>query len=150
MSTSSTWSNVSAPCRLEWRRSRLLAVLLAGLGAFAAAGTVASGFPLPLSVPIGVVALTYGGRLGWLEWRRPALELVIPAGGARPTLDGEPMHALDVQWRGPLATLQWRDAAGHRRYLHGWPDNLGAAARRELRLAMAARVPTRASRSMAP
>jgi toxin CptA len=60
------------------------------------------------------------------------------------------MGDVQVQWRGPLAFLWWRDGKGRRQRLQGWPDNLAAAARRELRLAMAARVPARSPRSVAP
>lgn len=76
--------------------------------------------------------------------------LVIPPNDATATVDGLGMDDLEVHWRGPLAFLQWRQADGGTRRLQGWPDTLDAAARRELRLAMAARTSARPPRSMAP
>ena len=76
--------------------------------------------------------------------------LIIPLNDTAATIDGRDMNDFQVQWRGPLAFLQWRDGEGRRQRLHGWPGTLDALARRELRLAMAARMPTRPARSVAP
>jgi len=95
-------------------------------------------------------AALYGEWLARRESRRILPEIVIPPGDSGATADGSPMHDLQVQWRGPLAFLHWRDPAGGQRHLQGWPDNLAAAERRELRLAMAARAPAHSPRSVAP
>jgi toxin CptA len=150
MAKSRSWSSASAPCRLEWKPSRLLALLLILLGILAAASAVASELPLSVSTPLAVASVAYGVWLGKRELLRRACNLVIPHDDSLATVDGAGMNDLQLQWRGPLAFLQWRDANGRRQRLQGWPDNLAADARRELRLAMAARSPAHTPGSMAP
>ena len=150
MSKSRPWSNVSAPCRLEWRPSRILIAGLRVLGALAAVAVIASELPSPASVPLACAAIVYGEWLARHESRRAVSEIVIPPGEAIATINGSPMQDLHVQWRGPLAFLHWCDDEGRHRYLQGWPDNLPQAERRELRLAMAARAPAHVPRSVAP
>ncbi|GAB3092036.1 hypothetical protein GCM10027159_06300 [Lysobacter terrae] len=123
---------------------------MGALGLLADIAAVASQLPWQASVPLALAALTQATLLARRERRRPVRLIVIPPGNSEATIDGQPMQALEVRWRGPLAFLRWRSADGRRAYLLGWPDNLSAAARRELRLAMAARVPLRTPRSMAP
>jgi toxin CptA len=106
--------------------------------------------PSPAAVPLACTAIVYGECLARRESRRGVPEIVIPPGEAVATINGSPMRNLHVQWRGPLAFLDWRDEEGRRRYLQGWPDNLPQAERRELRLAMAARAPAHSPRSVAP
>lgn len=150
MSKSRPWSTASAPCRLEWGASRSFAITLLALGGLAAVAVVASELAWWVSYPLAVVALLRAGVLAARELRRPVRSMVIPGQEGAATLDGEPLDGLVLQWRGPLAFLGWRDAEGRQCYLQGWPDNLDAAMRRELRLAMAGRIPARRSRSMAP
>lgn len=150
MPKSRSWLQASAPCRLEWRPSRWLAATVATLGLFAAAAALTSATPRVLSWPIAVAALVYGGWLAQRELDRPVRCLVIAPDVATSTVDGEPVTELGLQWRGPLAFLCWRDGAGRRQRLSGWPDVLDAASRRELRLAIAARTPAQPTRSMAP
>ena len=150
MAKSRPWSSASAPCRLEWKPSRLFAWLLTLLGILAAGSVLVSELPLSASIPLAVACFAHGVRLGRRELLRPARQLVIPGNASTATADGEAMADVLVLWRGPLAFLRWRDGDGRRQRLHGWPDNLAAAARRELRLAMAARAPARPPRSMAP
>jgi toxin CptA len=120
------------------------------LGVLAAVAVCASELPWPVSFSLAIASITHGGWLARRELCRPDCGLVIPPGQPDATIDGEAMIDLQLQWRGPLAFLQWRDATGRRRRLQGWPDTLDASARRELRLAMAARIPARPPRSMAP
>jgi toxin CptA len=127
----------------------VLAAMLLALGLLAALAVISAELPWWLSAPVALIATAYGHWLARSELRRPTRCLVIPVNEAA-TIDDQPMTDLELQWRGPLAFLQWRDASGRRRRLQGWPDVLGAAARRELRLAMAARAPARNPRSMAP
>lgn len=119
------------------------------LGMLAAFAVLACELPWLVSLPIATSALVSGAWLARRELLRSALDLVIPNGNAA-TIDGMPVNDLQVHWRGSLAFLQWCDAAGRRQRRQGWPDNLGPAARRELRLAMAARAPAHSPRSVAP
>jgi toxin CptA len=151
MSKSRPWSNAFAPCRLEWRSSRLLAAALMALGALAGGAAIASELRWSVAVALAAASLAYGAWLGKRELSRPCANMVIPRDGdTAATIDGEAVKDLRLQWRGSLAFLQWRDARGRRLSTQGGPDNLDAATRRELRLAMAARVPARSPRSMAP
>lgn len=120
------------------------------LGVLAAIAVIASELPWIVVVAPACAAIVYGEWLARREGRRVVSEIVIPPNEAGATIDGSPMQDLRVQWRGPLAFLQWRDECGRRRYLQGWPDNLAPADRRELRLAMAARAPAHSPRSVAP
>jgi toxin CptA len=126
----------------------MLAGALLMLGVLAAAAVLACELPWLLSLPIAAIAVLYGAWLARRELRQATLEVVIPSGTA--TIDGLPVSDLQVHWRGSFAFLHWRDAAGRRQRRLGWPDNLGPAARRELRLAMATRVPAHTPRSVAP
>lgn len=123
---------------------------LLALGLLSAFAAIASELPMYVSIPLALFAVVYGGWLAHRELRRPTYGLVIPLNETVARIDGLEMNDLQVQWRGPLAFLRWRCADGQRQRLHGWPDNLDAAARRELRLAMAARMPARSPRSVAP
>jgi toxin CptA len=144
------WSTTSAPCRLELGPSRLLAAALIVLGLLAAGAVLLSEMPLPASVPVAAVALAHAAGLARRELRGRVHRIVVPHSSVPATLDGIDMAALEVHWRGPLATLAWRDADGRRRRLHGWPDTLRRPARRELRLALAARGPAGVTPSVAP
>lgn len=124
--------------------------MLRVLGLLAAIAVIASEWPLTIAVPVACCAVLYGEWLARCESRREVAEIVIPPTEAMPTIDGSPMAELQVQWRGPLAFLCWRDEQGRRRYLQGWPDTLPPGERRELRLAMAARAPAHSPRSVAP
>lgn len=130
----------SAPvCRIHWRGSRGLACALALLGLSAPLATLASGCPISIAAPVSLLAVLQGARLARRELTRPAVWLSIPGNHAPATLDGIEMRDLRLRWRGPLACLEWREPSGRSRRLHGWPDVLDAAARRELRLACEAR-----------
>ena len=120
------------------------------LGVLAALGAVTSELPWAVSLPIALASLVHAGGLAARELRGSVRAVVVPQGTGEATIDGQPMLGLEVHWRGPLAFLQWRGVDGRRYSLRGWPDNLDAAARRELRLAVAARMPLRTPRSMAP
>lgn len=150
MPKSSAWSTGSAPCRLEWRPSRILVAALRALGALAAAAVIASEVPVGVAVPMACAAVVYADRLARREAGRPRHALVVPASDAPATADGAAVEGMHVQWRGPLAFVRWRDGAGRMVRVQGWPDNLGAVSRRELRLAMAARGPAHSPRSVAP
>ena len=149
MPTSRNWSPTSAPCRLEWRPSRLLAAALLMLGPLAAVAVMAAEVPAVVAWPAAVAAMGYGHWLALRERGRPSRTLSIPADG--PVLiDGEAAGDFAMRWRGPLAFVQWRDARGRCERIQFWPDTLAAPVRRELRLAMIGRVAARATGSMAP
>lgn len=124
--------------------------MLRALGLLAAFAAIASELPWMVAVPLACAAILYGEWLARRERRREVAEIVIAPNEAVPTIDGSPMEDLQVQWRGPVAFLRWRDEQGRSRYLQGWPDNLAPGERRELRLAMAARAPAHSPRSVAP
>ena len=150
MPKSRNWSNTSLPCRLEWRPSRLLAAALSTIGILAAGSVLASEMPGIAAWPLAFAAVGYGQWLAGRELSRPVRPILIPCGDGVAVLDGVAMTGLEVQWRGPIAFLQWRDAQRQRRRLQFWPDTLPARARRELRLAILNRAPARAAGSMAP
>lgn len=150
MPKSRHWSTASAPCRLDWRPSWLLAGSLLALGLLAAAAILGSAIPAAAAWPSALLVSGYGGWLGRRELRRPVRGLVIADGAGAVIVDGVAVAGFSVQWRGPLAFVHWRDASGSRRRLQFGPDTLDLAARRELRLAMITRGAAPAAGSMAP
>ena len=149
MRNSRRWSNASAPCRLDWRPSRLLAGVLIALGMLGAVSVLMSALPASAAWLLAAASLIEGARLARRELASPPRTLLWPI-GATPSLDREPMHDPQLHWRGPLAFLAWRDGSGRRRRLVWWPDTLDAAGRRELRLAAMGTPAVAADRSMAP
>lgn len=105
-------------------------------------------------MPLALVAGAGRGRralrrlAGARELRASPQALVVAADAV--SLDGVPLGRPVLQWRGPLAWLRYRDAAGRLRHRFWWPDTLDAAGRRELRLAWPVQAPTPDSLSMAP
>jgi toxin CptA len=100
--------------------------------------------------PLAAVACAYGLWLARCEARKPARQLLWPAGDAPVTLDGEHLQTAELHWRGSLAFLRWRGHGGHDGRLDWWPDTLPPAQRRELRLAARARATAQPAASMAP
>lgn len=149
MLNSTDSSSESASCHLEWGPSRRLAAWLMALGGLAAFSLHASELPRSLLWPAVVLILVVAAWQARAELRRPWLELVVPYDGGSPTLEAAPMDDFDLSWRGPLAVLCWRDEGGRRRRAVLWPD-VTEGVRRELRLAMAARVTSRSRGSVAP
>ena len=129
-----TSSNASAPCRFEWRPSRWVIGALSALTVLAPCAVLWSEMPRAAAWSLAMAALIAGLWSIRRETRRPACAIVLDASSGA-TVDGAPVDAFRVAWRGPLAFLSWRDRAGrgHRRSL--WPDTLTPALRRELRLA---------------
>lgn len=128
----------------------MLAVTLITLGLLAAGSVIASEISRIAAWPLALAAAAHGFFLARRELHRAPRSLVIPMGDVPATIDGESMSDLVVQWRGPLAFLHWRDPRGLARRMHGWPDTLPAAARRELRLALITRIAAPPAGSMAP
>ena len=143
-------SSASAPCRLERRASPLLIAALLALAVAAAFAVLVSEMPRVAAWPLALAALAHGAWLAWREARMVPGEFVVPHADARATVDGKVVDDLVVRWRGPIASVQWRDGDGHRRRHVFFPDTLPAARRRELRLAAPAPVPARRAASVAP
>ena len=135
----------SASCRLDWRPSRWPLVALLLLAVAAPGAVLASAIPevprRPLAGLVGLWALVLARREQrvpscTLEWRggdAPA-RLRTSGTGGRGTI-ATTLHAVQVEFRGPLVRLLGRDDAGHTRRLVWWPDTLPPAARRRLVLA---------------
>lgn len=94
-----------------------------------------SDMPMGIACPLACFIAAVGIGDAWRHDHASSLLLLIPAGRGQATCNGQPMHSLNVEWRGPLAFLRWRDPGGHVRRLAFWPDTLPSASRRELRLA---------------
>lgn len=135
MQNSPHWSNASAACRIDWRPSRVCILALMALALLAPLSLFATDLP-PAPTWLGAaLACACGLRSARAYARLPRCSLrIVP--GATAQCDGEPMDALRVQWRGPLAFMAWRDRQGRVQRRVWWPDVLDAARRRELRLAM--------------
>ncbi|MEG3788593.1 hypothetical protein V1318_00500 [Lysobacter sp. CCNWLW3] len=126
----------------------MLACALVLIGLLAAVSVLASECPWPWSPALAAGAALYGAWLARRELRASPQALVVAADAV--SLDGVPLDQPVLQWRGPLAWLRYRDAAGRLRHRFWWPDILDAAGRRELRLAWPVQAPTPDSLSMAP
>jgi len=131
---STRWSSASVPCRIDWRPSRWLLAALLLMALAAPLAVLASGVPRLAAWPLALAAAGQGLWLARREARRPRRSLLFTADG-RLLVDEAEAHAVDLQWRGPLAFLAWQDADGRRARLAWWPDTLPARWRRELRLA---------------
>lgn len=100
---------------------------------------------LPLALLVSTIGLGLALRDAW----RPTLRVVIDAPD-RVSIDDALVDDFTVQWRGALAFLRWRDAAGRRHARSLWPDTLSPRLRRELRLAISESNAGRGRDSMAP
>ena len=129
-------SSGSVSCRLEWRPSRWLIGALLGLGALAAFSVLVSEMPRWAAWPLALGAFAWGVRQAWKQAQLPLYSFVFPGSELAATRDGQPIHDLQLQWRGPLAFLSWSDRGGQRQRLVWWPDTLPPVHRRELRLAV--------------
>lgn len=143
-------SSGSVSCRLEWRPSRWLTGVLTLLGILAALSVLASEMPRLAAWPLALSALAYGLWRAWRESRSPVREFFFPGNDLPVMLDGAPIELVEVQWRGSLAFIFWKERDGRCRRLSWWPDTLPAACRRELRLAAGSRDVSRDHRRMAP
>lgn len=104
------------------------------LAAMAPFAVLVSDMPRAAAWPLAVIALSAGVFSAWRERRQPIHAVVIDAAGVA-SVDGIAVERLQVDWRGPLAFVSWRDRDGRTFRRSLWPDTLNAAGRRELRLA---------------
>ena len=106
------------------------------LGLLGAASVLMSEMPRMIACPLALFSLGYGHWLAQREARVTACRFVW-SGTGLVTHEGETVGFMSLQWRGPLAFLQFRLASdGRVRRLSWWPDTLDTGKRRELRLAM--------------
>ena len=140
MSKSQRLLNGSAAFRCEWRPSRLLTAALLGLALLAPIAVLTSDLSGWQAWPLALCAGGWGVRDATRYWQRSACHLCIPCGGAAATCDGIPMLGLQLQVRGALVFVHWRNLRGGKQRRVWGPDTLPAAQRRELRLAMQQRV----------
>ena len=135
MSHSHHSSNASVSCRLEWRPSRWLTGALVVLAVLTVVSVLASEMPRFAAWPLVVIVVLYAALQVRSYRGMPCHDFVFPGNDLAVLLDGEPVDAVEVQWRGPLAFMTWKDRKGRRRRLSWWPDTLPPTSRRELRLA---------------
>jgi toxin CptA len=142
-------SSASSPCRFELRPSRWLLGALLALSAFAPLSVLASEMSRSVAWPLALLASVVGLALTIREARRPSLRVVIESPD-RVSIDDTLVDDVSIHWRGALAFLRWRDAAGRRHARSLWPDTLSPGLRRELRLAIPESNAGRDRDSMAP
>lgn len=123
--------------------------MLAFLGLVGALAVAVCEAPAWMAATLALASPATGVALACRELRRPRLALVW-APGRGLAVDGQRVECHALAWRGPLAFLEWKDHDGRRRRVSWWPDTLGVAARRELRLAAIGAAPSRHAASMAP
>lgn len=123
--------------------------MLWSLAVLAPFSLLASDLPRAWAWPLAFAAAVFALHNAWRYRTMPPQRLVIPMGQATATCNDERIDGLRVGWRGPLAFLQWRDAAGRRQRAAFCPDTLDAGMRRELRIAMMRRDAARDTASMA-
>jgi toxin CptA len=131
--------NASPNCRIEWRPSRVRAASVVLVAALAAVACALSALPPAWAAAGSLACLLAGLRRARRDLAATPGTLAWPGGDADArwtTVAGTSgWHAVNVRWRGPLATLDARDDAGKLRRLAWWPDTLPPGARRALRLA---------------
>ena len=132
-------SNSSSICRVDWRPSRWLAAALVALGVMAALSLWLSALPLFVKSAGLLLALADGLWLARRHLAQPPLAVDWLGGGEPAYLTGPGgvvrLQGVRARLRGPLASLSGTDARGRTRRLGWWPDTLGSADRRQLRLA---------------
>lgn len=156
-------SSAYASCHLEWGPSRQLAWGLLSLGLLAVAALHASDLSGGWAWAGTPAILAYAAWLARRESRKPVRTLVVmsprpdalgAAGGPEELppilLDGVPMAALEVTWRGTAAFLHGRAQGGRRVRTVLWPDVTTGDGRRELRLALLDRATSPSRPSVAP
>lgn len=117
---------------IEVGPSRQLAAVLLALTLLAPVSLMLSDLPHWPAGLLAAGAATHGLHRVHLELRRPAVHFRFRADGTV-HVGGQPVERLELAWRGPLACLRWIERGRWRR-LVVWPDVLGPAGRRELRL----------------
>ena len=130
---SSTPSSSGSAVSIDWRPSRWVVATLWCFGPLGALSLLVLDLPSVVAWPAAFLVVIAGWRAARRDAGRTPLAVAWPCKGP-PSIDGTPLARARLQWRGPLAFLQWREG-GRLRALSWWPDTLPPAARRELRLA---------------
>jgi toxin CptA len=137
-----SWSDASAICRLEWRRSRWLTGALCILATAVVGALWLCALPRTGCIVGSVLVPVYAGWLLYRESRRSGCVLAWPGGDAPWVVEcddrTESMRHMGASFRGGLVVLSLADEAGRTRRYLWWPDTLDAAGRRALRLAVRA------------
>jgi toxin CptA len=135
-----SWSDASATCRLEWRRSNCLLLALCVLAGAAVAALWLSELPQVWCVAVSVLVPAY---LGWLlnrELRRADCALSWSGGDASWQIEcngrTEALRHVGAVFRGRLVVLTLADEVGRTRRYLWWSDTLDVRGRRALRLTM--------------
>ncbi|MDO4708290.1 MAG: hypothetical protein Q4B94_00465 [Pseudomonadota bacterium] len=126
-------SSASATCRLEWQPSRFVETWLLSLSLLAPLALWASALPRMLALALMPLVAALAWLALWRYRKRPRYRLLLRADGGL-WVDEVLVEDWQLQWRGALAFLQWREG-GRSVALDFWPDTLPARLRRELRLA---------------
>ena len=143
-----TSSPPSPRSSIELGPSRLVAGALVSLGLLAAVSAGLSAAPRAVALALGLVALGGSVIAARREMRRSSLRLDFLADG-RVMAGASPLDDVRLRWQGPIAILDARDGGRPLRLL-GWPDQLDAASRRELRLWALETRPARRPPTVAP
>lgn len=126
-------------CRIDWRPSRWLVTGLVMLAVLAAYAVMASATPDGIKPSLAGLVLLLGLVRARRAASEPACSLHWAGGdhGAQIRRAGRriELRRVTLEFRGPIVTLQGRDARGRRHGLLWWPDTLPAASRRRLVLA---------------
>lgn len=132
MSNSNASSSASSPCRIELRGSAWLARTVVVLALLGAAGLALTDAGAPTAMLVGGASLLEAARAARRERRMPQRSLVLLASGDV-LLDGRRVEDFSTEGQGPLTRLAWQ-VNGRRERVVAWPDVVGRAQRRELRL----------------
>jgi toxin CptA len=133
-------SRSSSSFLIDWRPSRWLCLAQGVLALLAVLSLFLSALPLVACV-LGALAIFFSASTAIRRLAtRPAQVLRIAGDGSWVVLlcVGRPPRLFSkarLGLRGPIASLQARDAEGHAIQWNWWPDTLPAASRRQLRLA---------------
>lgn len=141
-----TSSPPSPPSSIELGPSRLVAGALVLLGLLAAVAVVLSA--APWGPALGLLALGASAKAVRRELQRRPIRLDF-LGDGRVMADACPLDDVQLRWQGPIAILDAREGGRPVRLL-GWPDQLDAASRRELRLWALVTRPARQPPTVAP
>ena len=127
-------SIASSSCRIDWRPSGQLCGALLALGVLAGMSAWLSDLPLVARGLLALASPAYGAWLAWREWRRPPQVLEFDRESLQVDAFLNRTEIFRVRLRGPLASLDARDAEGRRGTWLWSADTLPDASRRQLRL----------------
>lgn len=142
-------SQISSPCRCEWRPSRWQAAATILLGAGAVVALMSCAMERGYAIPMAFGVVAYSAWRCRRELRQQSRQLLIPSPPSPVLIDGGQVTDVELLERGPLTLLRWRSGC-RREACVFWPDTFSRAQRRELRLAVRARAVSRDAPTVAP